>query len=74
MEDRLVIGPGGPVVSQEVRETDQDVPLDLQALVEQCYQNGGYDADIDYGVALDPPLDAEDAAWGGGLLAGCGLR
>ena len=34
---------------------DRDAPLDLQAILEQCYRNGGYD-DIDYAGEPDPPL------------------
>ncbi len=40
-----------PIVKVPLRQTDADVPLDLQALIEQCYRNGGYDADIDYRCA-----------------------
>jgi hypothetical protein len=51
-----------------LRETDADVPLKLQALIEQCYKNGGYDEDLDYREPLDPPLDPNDAAWADELL------
>ena len=45
-----------------LRPQDQDVLLRLQPLVEQAYQNGRYE-DLDYRAALDPPLNADDAAW-----------
>jgi hypothetical protein len=51
-----------------LRPTDPDVPLDLQALIDQCYRNGGYDEDIDYSVAPEPPLNAEDTRWADALL------
>ena len=56
-----------------LRPTDRDVPLDLQAIFEQCYRNGGYD-DIDYRSEPDPPLSAEDAAWADALLRNQGKR
>jgi hypothetical protein len=57
-----------------LRETDADVPLDLQALVDQAYRNGRYKQEIDYRSAPDPPLDAADAAWADELLRGQGRR
>jgi len=56
-----------PVFVIPLRPTDRDVPLDLQAIFEQSYRNGGYD-DIDYRGEPDPPLFAEDAAWSDALL------
>jgi len=38
------------------------VRLNLQSLIDQCYENGGYD-DIDYTHPPIPPLQGEDAAW-----------
>ena len=46
---------------------------DLQAILEQCYRNGGYD-DIDYRGEPDPPLSAEDAAWADTLMRETGKR
>jgi hypothetical protein len=46
-----------PTIRVPLRETDADVPLDLQALIEQGYRNGRYD-DIDYTV---PPCAAAGA-------------
>src|SRR5207249_3313977 len=37
-----------PTVKVPLRPTDADVPLDLQALVEQCYHKGRYEVDLDY--------------------------
>ena len=36
--------------------------LNLQVLIDQCYENGGYDT-IDYRQPPAPPLDADGAAW-----------
>ncbi len=63
-----------PSVKVPLRQTDADVPLDLQALIEQCYRNGGYDADIDYRYAPDPPLAADDEQWADALLRGLERR
>ena len=63
-----------PIVKVPLRKTDADVPLDLQVLIEQCYRNGGYDADIDYRCAPVPPLAAEDEQWAGDLLRNQGRR
>jgi hypothetical protein len=62
-----------PVIGIPLRETDADAPLDLQALVDLCYQNGRYD-DLDYHAEPVPPLDPADAAWANELLRGKGLR
>ena len=63
-----------PVIRLPLRSTDPDVPLDLQAVIEQCYRNGGYDEDIDYRVEPDPPLDVADAHWADTLLREAGRR
>lgn len=63
-----------PVIQVPLRESDDDVPLDLQALIDQCYQNGGYDEDIDYQAEPDPPLSAGDARWARALLRQHGKR
>jgi hypothetical protein len=57
-----------PVIAIPLRPTDADVPLDLQALLEQCYRNGGYDDDLDYTLSPDPPLEPSDARWAAALL------
>ena len=56
-----------PAIRVPLRQTDADVPLDLQALVVQVYRHGRYD-DIDYTIPPVPPLDTEDAAWADELL------
>jgi hypothetical protein len=63
-----------PVIGIPLRPTDADVPLDLQALIEQAYRNGGYDDDIDYEVEAEPPLNPDDACWADELLRAKGLR
>ena len=63
-----------PVVQVPLRQTDATVPLDLQALIELCYRNGGYDDDIDYHGHPDPPLDPDDGLWADELLRSQGRR
>jgi hypothetical protein len=62
-----------PRIQVPLRETDQDVTLDMQALIELCYRNGRYDR-TDYTVAPDPPFDPPTAAWANELLKAKGLR
>ncbi len=51
-----------PILPIPLRKTDADATLNLQALIDQCYENGGYDT-IDYNQPPVPPLDPEAAAW-----------
>jgi hypothetical protein len=57
-----------------LRPDDADVPLDLQALVEQCYRNGGYEGTVNYSVDPDPPLVGPDEEWADELLREKGMR
>jgi hypothetical protein len=56
-----------PAFRIPLRETDPDVPLDLQSVVDQCYEHALYD-DIDYREEPDPPLTGDDARWADALL------
>jgi hypothetical protein len=63
-----------PVVKIPLRPNDADVPLDLQALVDQCYRNGAYEGTLNYAAEPDPPLDAADKDWAETRLQEMGLR
>jgi hypothetical protein len=63
-----------PVVKIPLRPDDADVPLDLQALVEQCYRNGAYEGTLNYATDPDPPLLGADAEWAAERLHEQGLR
>ncbi len=63
-----------PVIKIPLRQTDADIPLDLQSLIEQCYRNGDYEQDIDYRADPEPALEGEDARWADRLLRQAGLR
>ena len=62
-----------PTIKIPLRESDVDVPLNLQFLIERCYHNGRYD-DLNYRVEPNPPLDPADATWAKELLDAKGLR
>jgi hypothetical protein len=63
-----------PVIAVPLREADADVTLDLQALLERCYDNGGYADDLDYETEPEPALPPDDAAWADTLLRERGHR
>jgi len=63
-----------PAVKVPLRPDDADVPLDLQALVEQCYRNGAYEGTLDYAADPDPPLLGADKDWAAERLHELGLR
>ena len=63
-----------PIIRVPLRQSDPDAPLDLQPLIEQCYRNGAYDADLDYRKAPVPPLAVEDGAWASELLKSRDVR
>lgn len=62
-----------PTIRIPLRPSDPDIFLDLQALVDSAYQNGGYD-DLDYRIDPEPPLSESDAAWADALLREARLR
>lgn len=63
-----------PAIPIPLRENDPDAYLDLQEVINKCYENGGYDVDINYRRDADPPLRGDDAAWADQLLREKGLR
>ncbi|MBI4662245.1 MAG: DUF4058 family protein [Verrucomicrobia bacterium] len=62
-----------PAIPIPLRQNDRPVPLDLQALIDQCYQNARHD-DIDYAATPIPPLSEEDEAWAQALFKAAGRR
>jgi len=62
------------VIAIPLRPKDDDVPLDLQALIDLCYHNGGYDGTLDYRDDPTPPLIRREAEWIDELLREKGLR
>lgn len=62
-----------PVVGIPLRQIDADAALDLQQLIDHCYDRGRYRR-IDYTKDPDPPLEPDDAKWADELLREKGLR
>ncbi len=67
LEERL------PVLGIPLRPGEPDALLDLQAVLNDAYDRGGYDI-IDYRKPPKPPLDGEAADWADQLLKRQGLR
>jgi hypothetical protein len=63
-----------PTIGVPLRQSDADAPVNLQRLIEQCYENGSYTDDLDYRAEPDPPLSANDAQWADALLRKEGKR
>ena len=63
-----------PAIPIPLRRDDRDVALDLQALIDLCYESGRYGDDIDYREDPEPVLPADDAGWANALLREQGLR
>ncbi len=53
---------------------DLDAVVDLQELMDLCYDRGCYPARIDYRLDPEPPLPTADVRWADELLRGLGLR
>jgi Protein of unknown function (DUF4058) len=58
-----------PSVRIPLRERDEDIVLDLQAVVDQAYRKGRHHATIDYREPPDPPLVGDDAKWAKAVIS-----
>jgi hypothetical protein len=63
-----------PTVKIPLRPDDADAPLNLQALVAQCYRNGAYEGTLNYAVDPDPRLRGADEDWADDWLRQKSLR
>jgi hypothetical protein len=63
-----------PAIRIPLRREDRDVALDLQAVLDRCYEEGRYGDDIDYREDPEPPLGLDDAGWAKALLREQGRR
>ncbi len=63
-----------PNIRIPLRPDDRDAILQLQPLIEKCYENGDYAGEIDYERDPEPPLEGADARWADGLLRKAGRR
>lgn len=59
-----------PRVGIPLANGDPDVPLDLQAALEQTYDSGDYRYRINYSRPCEPPLAPEDQEWANDLIRG----
>jgi len=57
-----------PSIPVPLRPGDAEVKLNLQSLLEQAYEIGGYARRLDYAHPPDPPLEEDDAAWAAALI------
>jgi len=62
-----------PTVPVPLLSPDPDVPLDLQAALDACFDLVGYERLLDYAQAL-AELSAEDAAWVGDTIHAANLQ
>lgn len=62
-----------PVLAIPLRSGDADVPLDLQPLIDRCYELGGY-WQGDYREEPVPPVLPEERDWLYERLRSAGLR
>ena len=58
-----------PVIRIPLRRGERDAALDLQALVDLCYERGRYSRKIDYSKPPEPPLPPEESTWAREVLA-----
>jgi hypothetical protein len=63
-----------PSIWIPLRRTDTDIALNLQALINTCYDRSRYSTKIDYTAEPRPPLPPGDAEWANELLRAAGLR
>jgi hypothetical protein len=63
-----------PAIAIPLRRDDRDVPLDLQAVFDRCYEVACYGDVVEYRARPEPPLQPDDAKWADALLREKGLR
>jgi len=51
-----------------LKGNDPDVRVDLQAIFNQCYEDGKFERNIDYSKPPEPRLSKDDAIWAAALL------
>jgi hypothetical protein len=77
LEDFVVypigLGERLPVVAIPLLPGDPSVSVDLQTLLDRCYDTGLYQRRISYSEPPPPPLSKEQAAWIEQMLRGKGL-
>ena len=59
-----------PAFPLPLREGEEDVPVDLNAILHALYERANYNLRLDYGCPAVPPLSEADAAWARGRIGG----
>jgi hypothetical protein len=63
-----------PVFGLPLAPGDAPVGVDLRALLDEIYEQSGYDLVIDYGQPPQPALSEAEAVWADGWLRNLGMR
>jgi Protein of unknown function (DUF4058) len=63
-----------PKVNIPLKAPDTDIPLDLQSVLAECYDKGGYGELVNYRLPPRTSLSVEEAAWLEKRLTSAGLR
>ncbi len=63
-----------PRISIPLQGTDSDITLDLQPLLNYCYDVGHFGRQIDYTQEPSPALTGDNALWANALLREQSLR
>lgn len=63
-----------PAIGVPLGKKDPDVRLDLGAVLNEVYDQAGYEYLLDYSVPPEPPLSPADAKWANALLRTKALR
>lgn len=63
-----------PRIAVPLSDGDKDFVLDMQAMLDHCYDAGHYQRQIDYRREPVVPFSADDASWADALLRERGLR
>jgi hypothetical protein len=63
-----------PRISVPLADGDRDVALDLQEILNRCYDAGGYEDELNYRLNPKVPLSKADEEWADALLRERGLR
>lgn len=70
----VTLGDRLPRITVPLTEGETDIPLDLQSVLDHCYDRGRYRHQIDYTRPPIPPLTTPNATWAEELLRSKGLR
>lgn len=70
----IPLGDRLPTIRIPLRETDNDIPLDLQAMIDLCYENGAYAGTLNYLEDPEPEPTKREAAWIESWLQNRGIR